>query len=129
MFPSTASLNPFAAPDARDRTAFSSLTPSVHAAAQTVGRALASFLAALALLVTISSTYADGAPLDAPCSPGVSQGLARVGGWAEAQCALVAGPAVPLAPTERCTDAARAGLGHVGVWAEAQCESVTPLPV
>ena len=131
MFPSTASLDSCAAPAASAPPAVSHLLRRVHSRAQTAGRMLFSGVAALALLTTTSLTYAQGGPLASTCSEDERQGLARVGGWAAAQCASVdllfssvAPQDAPAPPTTSSCSETADGLARVGGWALDACITV-----
>jgi hypothetical protein len=91
-------------------------------------------IAALAFLAPMGMR-AEAAPLAPSCSTEVVQGLARVGGWAVAQCApqetlgLDGLPAQQIAAVitvsqpddARCSLAVVDGLARVGGWAAAAC--------
>jgi hypothetical protein len=109
-------------------------TPHAGRTGATAGTVLGGVVAAIALLLAVG-TRAEAAPLAQSCSAEAVQGLARVGGWAVAQCTSEPTLAVVSLSMERgsgpasqsdagCTRATLEGLARVGGWAAAACESV-----
>jgi hypothetical protein len=101
----------------------SQLSGNFYCSRSRIGR-LVRTATGFALIATLAATPLAQAqtPLTpATCTDEAREGLRRVGGWAEAQCASDDPTGVAQARSTRCTDDVRAGLRRVGGWAEVQC--------